>query len=351
METRRVLSIQSHVVHGYVGNKAATFPLQCLGFDVDAINSVQLSNHTGYGSVKGQVLGGADIEALVGGLRANSLLHYDCILTGYAKNAEFLLAIAGVVQSVRAVNPRARYVCDPVLGDHGKFYVPPELVGIYRDALVPLATLLTPNQFEAEQLSGVRIVDVPSAVEAMARLHALGAKSVVITSGALPEGGDAHLVLLASAPWEAVEDEWETVFAGVDRVARSHAVFRIDIPRIDSTFTGSGDLTAALLLAHTQAAPKALAAACLRTIATVQAVCRRTVAHHDACVAHLAAATSSAAASEGSATLALAGAAASTSGQMGSVSPALNELRLVQSKADIETAPVALAGLSAVPIA
>ena len=179
----RVISIQSHVVHGVVGNKAATFPLQLLGFDVDPLNSVQLSNHSAYPTFKGQVLGGAELEAIVGGLRANALMGlYSHVLTGYVGSATFLRAIAATVAEVRAANPSAVYVCDPVLGDEGRLYVPQELVGLHRELLVPQATLLTPNQFEAEQLSGVAIVDVESALRACDVLHALGAVAVVITS-------------------------------------------------------------------------------------------------------------------------------------------------------------------------
>jgi pyridoxine kinase len=81
-DTGRVLSIQSHTVQGYVGNKSAVFPLQLLGFDVDPINSVQFSNHTGYPTFRGQVLNGSQLWDLIEGLAENDLLHYTHLLTG-----------------------------------------------------------------------------------------------------------------------------------------------------------------------------------------------------------------------------------------------------------------------------
>ncbi|KAK2570794.1 Pyridoxal kinase [Acropora cervicornis] len=122
IETCRVLSIQSHVVSGYVGNDSATFPLQVLGFEVDTINSVQLSNHTGYEHIKGQVLDAKELKVLFEGLKLNNIHFYSHLLT----------------------------VCDPVMGDAGQFYVPEELMPVYRDQILPQVDIITPNQFEAE---------------------------------------------------------------------------------------------------------------------------------------------------------------------------------------------------------
>ena len=144
----RVLSIQSHVVHGYVGNKSAVFPLQLLGVEVDPVNSVQFCNHTGYAAgVRGDVLQGDQLRALVDGLGANGLLAgYTHLLTGYIGSPSFLRAVVDALVAMRAANaPEAvAYFCDPVLGDGGKLYVPEALVEIYRDDVVPLATVRTP---------------------------------------------------------------------------------------------------------------------------------------------------------------------------------------------------------------
>ncbi|CAI5936922.1 unnamed protein product, partial [Closterium sp. NIES-64] len=145
----------SNVSQGYVGNKAAVFPLQLLGFDVDPINSVQLSNHTGYPTWKGQILDGEQLWALIEGLEANGLLFYTHLLTGYIGSLSFLKTVLRVVEKLRSVNPNLIYVCDPVMGDDGRLYIRPELVPIYRHQVVPVATLITPNQFEAEQLTGL----------------------------------------------------------------------------------------------------------------------------------------------------------------------------------------------------
>jgi hypothetical protein len=120
-EEGRVLSIQSHVVHGHVGNKSAVFPLQLLGFEVDPINSVQFSNHTGYSKgFRGQVLQGDQLWELVEGLDANELLSYTHLLTGYIGSKSFLETVLRVLRRLREVNPDLIYVCDPVLGDNGK---------------------------------------------------------------------------------------------------------------------------------------------------------------------------------------------------------------------------------------
>ena len=150
--TQRVLSIQSHTVHGFVGNKAATFPLQCLGFNVDAINTISLYNHPDYaGGCKGKSLNPEDVLAIIDGLDANDLLKYDLIITGYTRSLEVALETATAVKRVLSANPRAIYVLDPVLGDDGKFYVPTELTDFFRSELLPLAVAITPNHFEVNR--------------------------------------------------------------------------------------------------------------------------------------------------------------------------------------------------------
>ncbi|KAI2504631.1 Phosphomethylpyrimidine kinase [Fragilaria crotonensis] len=138
----RVLSIQSHVVSGYVGNKAAVFPLQLLGFDVDVVNSVHFSNHTGYpGGWTGEVLNGDQLRSILAGLDKNGLLHDVAhLLTGYIGSESFLTAVLEVLTTLRQ-HGKVRFVCDPVLGDAGQFYVPQELVQVYREKVIPLPTL------------------------------------------------------------------------------------------------------------------------------------------------------------------------------------------------------------------
>lgn len=152
--TQRVLSIQSHTVHGFVGNKAATFPLQCLGYNVDAVNSISLSNHPDYtGGTKGKSLNPEDVRAIIDGLDANGLLNYDLIISGYTRSVEIAAETAAAVKRVFEVNPRTIYILDPVLGDDGKFYVPAELTDYFKQNLLPLAEVITPNHFEVTNSS------------------------------------------------------------------------------------------------------------------------------------------------------------------------------------------------------
>ncbi|XP_021657302.2 pyridoxal kinase isoform X2 [Hevea brasiliensis] len=229
-ETGRVLSIQSHTVHGYVGNKSAVFPLEILGFDVDPIHSVQFSNHTGYPSFKGQVLNGQQLWDLIEGLETNDLLYYTHLLT----------------------------VCDPVMGDEGKLYVPPELVAVYREKVVPVASMLTPNQFEAENLTGLRIVTEKDGLEACNILHAAGPSKVVITSINI----DDNLLLIGSHEKEKGQDPER---------------FKIVIPKIPAYFTGTGDLMTALLLGWSNKYPDNLDRAAELAVSSLQAVLQRTV--------------------------------------------------------------------------
>ncbi|XP_023920207.1 pyridoxal kinase isoform X2 [Quercus suber] len=257
-ETGRVLSIQSHTVQGYVGNKSAVFPLQLLGYDVDPINSVQFSNHTGYPSFKGQVLNGQQLWELIEGLEANNLLYYTHLLTGYIGSVSFLNTILEVVNKLRSINPKLIYVCDPVLGDEGKLYVPSELVSVYREKVVPVASMLTPNQFEAEQLTGFRIGSERDGREACNILHAAGPSKVVITSIVI----DGSLHLIGSHQKE--KDQ-------------SPEQFKIVIPKIPAYFTGTGDLMTSLLLGWSNKYPDNLDKAAELAVSSLQALLQRTL--------------------------------------------------------------------------
>ncbi|KAG5400255.1 hypothetical protein IGI04_014862 [Brassica rapa subsp. trilocularis] len=257
-DTGRVLSIQSHTVQGYVGNKSAVFPLQLLGYDVDPINSVQFSNHTGYPTFKGQVLNGEQLWELIEGLEANDLLFYTHLLTGYIGSVSFLNTILEVINKLRSVNPNLTYVCDPVMGDEGKLYVPEELVHVYREKVVPLASMLTPNQFEAEKLTGLRINSEEDGREACAILHAAGPSKVVITS--ITIGG--LLLLIGSHQKEKGQKPEQ---------------FKILIDKIPAYFTGTGDLMTALLLGWSNKYPESLDKAAELAVSTLQALLRRTL--------------------------------------------------------------------------
>ncbi|KAI8121404.1 hypothetical protein FF38_05918 [Lucilia cuprina] len=254
---RRVLSIQSHVVHGYVGNKSATFPLQVLGFEVDAINSVQFSNHTGYKVVKGQVLQEKELDDLFQGLDSNDLLKcYSHLLTGYIGNASFLRQVANIVKKLRATEPNLIYVCDPVMGDNGQMYVPQDLLPIYRNEIIPLADIITPNQYEVELLTEMKINTEGDIWKAVQWFHDRGIDMVVISSSDLGKEGELRAFLSK----------------------RNGSRYALNIPKqgTDISFTGTGDLFASLFLAHSYQNTN-LGLALERTIASLQAVIKRTI--------------------------------------------------------------------------
>nr|CAG4651975.1 EOG090X09AY [Triops cancriformis] len=256
----RVLSIQSHVVSGYVGNKSATFPLQVLGFEVDTINSVQFSNHTGYGKWKGTVLQDQELADLLEGLKINNLNHYTHLLTGYVGSPSFLRQLIEVVRELKNVNPNLIYVCDPVMGDNGELYVPKELLPLYRDEVIPLADVITPNQFEAELITEIKIQSEEDALKAMDIFHDKGVRTVVISSSEIGKSDDKLNVYASSRNGDGVKQR-----------------LRIVIPRLPYIFTGTGDLFASLLLAYMQKFEGNLVHAVQSTIGTLQNVIKRTI--------------------------------------------------------------------------
>ncbi|XP_055352634.1 pyridoxal kinase-like isoform X1 [Paramacrobiotus metropolitanus] len=284
----RVLSIQSHVVSGYVGNRSAVFPLQVLGFDVDFINTVQFSNHTGYPVVKGSVLDELSLQELYDGLKENDLdRQYSHLLTGFVRSKGLLCKLGDIARDLKRTNPSLVYVCDPVLGDHGKMYVNADVLEVYRDTILSLADIMTPNQFEAELLSDIRITDAQSAVKAMDCLHDKGPRTIIISSSEL--GNEEVLVAFASSMTDG-------------KTVR----YRIDIPRFPASFNGTGDLFAAVFLAWHTKSDGNLQHSLEATVSTLQAVIRRTLAN------------------------------LSKINHQGILSPKDLELRLVQSRSDIE---------------
>lgn len=298
----RVLSIQSHVVRGYVGNKSATFPLQVLGFEVDSINSVQFSNHTGYAHWKGQVLNADELNVLYEGIKLNNVNHYDYILTGYSRDTSFLEVVVDIIQELKKANPSLVYVCDPVMGDQGAMYVPESLLPVYKNKVVPLSDILTPNQFEAELLTGRKIKTEADALKVMDMLHEMGPDTVVLTStDLLSKQGDQFLVALGSQK-----------IRKPDGTTTSQKIC-LDIPKVDAVFVGTGDLFAAMLLAWTHHHPKDLKTACEKTVSVMHHVIKRTITY-----------------------------ANEMAGPGKKPSPAQLELRMVQSKADIENPSIAV---------
>ncbi len=251
-----LLSIQSHVAYGHVGNAAATFPLQRIGVEVWPVHTVQFSNHTGYGEWTGRVFEASLITEVVGGIAARGALgQCDGVLSGYMGSAETGAAILDAVAQVKAANPKARYCCDPVIGDVGRgVYVRPGIAEFMRDQALRAADVATPNQFELELLSGRTIATLREAAGAVDALHRLGPAVILATSlhtGETP--GDA-IDLLAS-----------------DASGR----FRVRTPKLPISVNGAGDAIAALFFAHhlrTGSAADALS----RAVSSVFGVLRRT---------------------------------------------------------------------------
>eukprot|EP01130_Rhizamoeba_saxonica_P002941 TRINITY_DN1295_c0_g1_i1.p1 TRINITY_DN1295_c0_g1~~TRINITY_DN1295_c0_g1_i1.p1 ORF type:complete len:297 (-),score=57.01 TRINITY_DN1295_c0_g1_i1:99-989(-) len=223
---KKVLSIQSHVVSGYVGNRVSVFALQLLGYDVDFINTVQFSNHTGYPSFRGQVLSPDQLNELYEGLKQNNLNQYDCLVTGFMGNATILQAIMNIVDDQKKMNPSFKYFCDPVMGDGGSLYssMGEEMITKYNNLVLTNADYLFPNQTECEYLTNMKIIDIPSALEAIDILHNKGISCVVITSIEFP--GDNSIILIASQ----IQDDGE-----LERI-------KVVLPKINQDFTGTGDL-------------------------------------------------------------------------------------------------------------
>ncbi len=194
-----VLSIQSHVAYGHVGNASAVFPMQRLGVEVWPVHTVQFSNHTGYGAWRGEVFAAETIRDVVRGVgERGALARCDAVLSGYMGSAAIGEAILEAVAAVRAENPAALYCCDPVLGDTEEgVYVRPGITEFMRERAVPAADILTPNQFELNLLTGLPSGTLDEARAAIAALQARGPRVVVVTSAATAETPADRIDLLA----------------------------------------------------------------------------------------------------------------------------------------------------------
>ena len=222
-----LLSIQSHVAYGHVGNAAATFPLQRLGVEVWPVHTVQFSNHTGYGAWKGDVFGADMIRDIMSGIEARGVLgECDGVLSGYMGSAEIGEAILEAVANVKRANPAARYCCDPVMGDVGQgVFVHEDIPAFMKSRAIPAADVITPNHFELDQLSGRATKTLADVLRAVDALHALGPRVILVTSLHTQETPPDCIDLIAS-----------------DRTGR----FRLRTPKLPIAVNGAGDAIAAL---------------------------------------------------------------------------------------------------------
>ncbi|EPZ36439.1 Ribokinase-like protein [Rozella allomycis CSF55] len=238
----KVLSIQSHVVFGYVGNKCAVAPLHILGHEVDSINTVQFSFHTGYGNSSGSVTSAHEMKEILNSLVENALTQrYTHIITGYVKSPECLIEIADFIKITRFKNPKTKYILDPVIGDNGIMYVDKENIPVYTNSLLKLADIITPNQYEAEWLSNKKIDKAADGFDVLKYFFAeyLNLNIAIITS--IDEG--EYLTLVAG---EKSADGTYLVLM----LLGATIYYKIRMEKYQSSFTGTGDLFVALFSAY-----------------------------------------------------------------------------------------------------
>lgn len=226
-----ILSIQSSVAYGHVGNSAAVFPLQRLGFSVWPVNTVHFSNHTGYGDWRGSVLPAEDVAEVIRGIEERGVLpDCDAVLSGYVGDASLGRVVLDAVVRVKEANPRATYCCDPVMGDTGRgFFVRPGIPEFMRSEAVPAADVVTPNQFELEFLAGRAINTLDEALAAADGALALGPGLVLVTS-----------LMRRDAPAGTIEM----------LAASAEGAWLVETPLLPLSVNGAGDVTSALFLAH-----------------------------------------------------------------------------------------------------
>ena len=253
----KILSIQSSVAYGHVGNSAAVFPLQRLGHEVWPVNTVHFSNHTGYGAWRGPLLAAADVREVIAGIDDRGVLgEADAVLSGYQGDPAVGGVILDAVARVKELNPDAVYCCDPVMGDVGRgMFVRPGIPEFMRDTVVPQADVLTPNHFELDYLAGRETRTLADILAAADEVRDRGPRDLLVTSvlhGDVPEGRLDVLAISDDGAWA------------------------VETPLLPISPNGCGDVTAALYLAHlrsTGSAETALA----RTTSSVFAILEKTI--------------------------------------------------------------------------
>jgi len=194
-----VISIQSQVAWGHVGNSAATFPIQLHGIDVVAVPTTLLSNRPGYPTIRGRVLDVQLVADLLRGIEERGAIESaSMILSGYLGSADIALDVADFVARAKAENPALLYCCDPVLGDRDRgMFVRSDIPPLVRDQLCPLADIITPNHFEFEFLCGARVTTTDDVIAQASALMARGPATIVITSAELAGTPDGEIETLA----------------------------------------------------------------------------------------------------------------------------------------------------------
>ncbi|QMU98200.1 pyridoxal kinase PdxY [Microbacterium esteraromaticum] len=227
----KILSIQSAVAHGHVGNSAAVFPLQRIGVDVLPVYTVNFSNHTGYGAWRGPMIDPSDVREVITGIEERDVFgQIDAVLSGYQGGEGIADVIIDAVARVKAKNPDAVYACDPVMGNaKSGCFVAPAIPVLLRDKVVPVADIITPNQFELGFLTGTEPSDLESTLASVDAAMAMGPSTVLVTSVERPDREEGTIEMLA---------------------ADGKGAWLVATPHLPMKANGSGDVTAALFTAH-----------------------------------------------------------------------------------------------------
>ncbi|WP_068266160.1 pyridoxal kinase PdxY [Janibacter limosus] len=226
-----ILSIQSHVAYGHVGNSASVFPMQRLGVEVWPVNTVNFSNHTGYGAWRGPLMDPADVADVVTGIgEREAFSEIDAVISGYQGGEGIGATILEAVAKVKAANPEAIYACDPVMGNAATgCFVHESIPILLREQVVPMADLITPNQFELGFLTRTEPQTLEETLASVDAVRAMGPSTVLVTSVLRPDRPEGTIEMLACHDDEA----W---------IVRT--------PHLPLKANGSGDVTAALFTSH-----------------------------------------------------------------------------------------------------
>jgi pyridoxine kinase len=226
-----ILSIQSHVAYGHVGNSASVFPMQRLGVEVWPVHTVNFSNHTGYGAWRGPLMDPADVADVITGIgEREAFAEVDAVLSGYQGGEGIGATILEAVAAVKAANPDAIYACDPVMGNaKSGCFVHESIPVLLRDKVVPQADLITPNQFELGFLTETEPETLEETLASVDAARAMGPSTILVTSVLRPDRPEGTIEMLACH-----EDE----------------AWIVRTPHLPLKANGSGDVTAALFTSH-----------------------------------------------------------------------------------------------------
>ena len=226
-----ILSIQSSVAYGHVGNSAATFPLMRMGVEVYPVLTVHFSNHTGYGEWRGPLLPADDVRAVIQGVEERGAFpEVEAVLSGYQGGEDIGGVILEAVERVKAANPAAIYACDPVMGNaKSGCFVHPAIPVLLRERVVPRADLITPNQFELGYLTDTDPHTLEETIASVEAARTMGPSTVLVTSVLRPDAPDETVEMIA---------------------VHGDTAWIVQTPLLPMKANGSGDVTAALFTAH-----------------------------------------------------------------------------------------------------